>query len=283
MQDAMIDLSLAVNYLPACSCALRAVLLSFALCGIHSVKLLPAFVPVCLLLVFNRAQHPVVRIFDSTGLLFSIFLSHCVALLQERGEGWWTLWNPLYVALSLEWPAAAAYLMYKPPARHAEVMWYLAAACCHASAFAFVHRGEGPENRLVRVGRDLSFTGLCLFWTYVVGIYRRRLSRDPSDSASHFAVYFWPVLFAHPYAACFYALGSFAAICAQLRPSEPSSYEMPHVASYPPEDFHVKPSVDQATAAAAPQPITATTTEGPLPDMDDEELFRQAMGARSSV
>jgi hypothetical protein len=275
MHDHIIDLSLAVNYLPACSCAFRSVFLSLALCGIHSIKLLPAFVPLCLLLVFHRAQPDVLRIFDGSGVYFSIFLSHCVAVMQELGDGWWTVWPPVYVAFSLEWPLVAGYLMWRPPLRRAQLMGYLAGACGHASVFAFVNRPDGREHRLVRVGRDLAFAGLCLVWTYVVGIYRRKLSRDSAESSSHFAVYFWPVLFIHPWVAGLYACACFAAICTQLRPAESPSQEMVQVSSFAPPLFNER----QAESRKESPPVEP---EGGQADPGDEELFRQAMSLTAS-
>ena len=275
MQDLGIDLRLAVNYLPACSCALQSALLSFALCAVHSVRLLPAFVPACMALVLHRAGPRTLRIFDGSGVLFSIFLAHCVAALQEfGGGGWWTLWPPVHLALSLEWPALAGYFLYSPPAHRSRLRLALIAACCHASACAFLHRAEGAEHRLVRVGRDLAFCGLCLGWTYVVGIYRRRLSRDPSESSSHYAAYFWPVLYVHPYAAGAYALACAVAVGSQLRPADPASPRCcaaePAVAPAP------GPPDEEAPAEGREDPALPAQ---PGADADDEALFRQALSA----
>jgi len=295
MQEVLIDLRLAVNYLPACACALQSVALSFLLCAIHSVRLVPAFVCVCLALVVHRATPRTLRIFDGSGVLFSIFLAHCVAALQELGHGWYTVWNSLNLAVSLEWTCFAGYFLWRPPSRRQDLHFLLAAACVHACACAFLHRPEGPEYRLVRLGRDLAFAGLCLVWTYVVGIYRRKLSRDPCESSSHFAVYFWPVLFVHPYAAAAYALACVAAVCAQLRPADPAQpAHEPASSPYTPPgspirvpaplDFRVPAPLDFRVPApldirvlAPPQP------EGVQAEPDDEELFRQAMSFSSSA
>ena len=55
--SAAIDLSLAVNYLPACSCMGKSFLLSLCLCATRSLALAPAYVGVGLLLVFDRLLH----------------------------------------------------------------------------------------------------------------------------------------------------------------------------------------------------------------------------------
>jgi len=294
MQEVLIDLRLAVNYLPACACALQSVALSFLLCAIHSVRLVPAFVCVCLALVVHRATPRTLRIFDGSGVLFSIFLAHCVAALQELGHGWYTVWNSLNLAVSLEWTCFAGYFLWRPPSRRQDLHFLLAAACVHACACAFLHRPEGPEYRLVRLGRDLAFAGLCLVWTYVVGIYRRKLSRDPCESSSHFAVYFWPVLFVHPYAAAAYSLACVAVVCAQLRPADPWQDGGP-VAAYSPVGSHEEKALQfqqerplhfpvgkcESPEAQHQQGDSAPPLHGEahLADPEDEELFRQAAGA----
>lgn len=279
MQDLSIDLRLAVNYLPACACVLQSTALSFLLCAVHSVRLLPAFVPVCLALVVHRASPRTLRIFDGSGVLFSLYLAHCVAALQEFGAGWWTLWPPLHAALSLEWPAAAGYLLCNPPSHRTRLQAFLALACAHASLFGFLHRPEGAEHRLVRVGRDLAFTGLCLVWTYVVGIYRRRLTREPSESSAHFAVYFWPVLYVHAYAALAYACLGLAVICAQLKAQAQTHEAAAFYTVTEPAAFHAEPSAQPFESPPDPLP-SLEAGPAPEPDGEDELIFRQAMSAR---
>lgn len=276
MQDIGIDLRLAVNYLPACVCAIQSVALSFCLCALHSVRLLPAFVPVCLALVVDRVQPRSLRIFDGSAVLFSIFASHCVSAIQELGGGGLHLWPAVYFAFSLEWPCFAIYLLFRPPAHRDFLRLCFSCACVRVSCFAFVHRPEVSELRLVRVCRDAAFAGLCLFWTYAVGLYRRRLSRDPSESATHFAVYFWPVLFAHAYAAATFAFVALAVIIAQLRHSDSA-------AASPRQEL---PPAQQALAA---QPLPQAPLQSGLPQQeqgdgggDDEEMLRQLMIAKQA-
>lgn len=225
MQDLVIDLTLAVNYLPACACAVQSVVLSVVLCALHSVNLLPAFVPLCLLLVMDRARPRRLRIFDGSAVLFSIFFSHCVAAMQEFAASGLHLWPSVHAVLSVEWPCTSLYFLLRPPSSRDlfSLRVCLGCACFRVSCFAFLFRPESAEHRLVRLGRDLAFAGLCLQWTYIVGLYRRRLGHQPTESAAHYAVYFWPVLYVHAYAACGYALLAFAVVVLQLQQQEPLS------------------------------------------------------------
>ena len=281
MQDLGIDLRLAVNYLPACACALQSAILSFVLCALHGTRLLPAFVPVCLLLVLDRVQPRSLRIFDGSAVLFSIFASHCVAAIQEFGAGGLHLWPALHVLFSVEWPCFATYLLFRPPAHRDFLRLCFACACFRVSCCAFLYRPDYSEVRLVRVGRDLAFAGLCLIWTYAVGLYRRRLSRDPSESATHFAVYFWPVLYAHAYAAAAYAVVALGVVLYQLRQSDAAA---PHQSDYAAEPCQpAQVAVQPRAAAASPVESPPQVPQQTLPaDADDEEMLRQLMGARQS-
>jgi hypothetical protein len=277
IHDLGIDLRLAVNYLPACACALQSVLLSFCLCAIHSTRLLPAFVPACLLLVLDRVQPRSLRIFDGSAVLFSIFASHCVAAIQEFGAGGMHLWPAVHLVLSAEWPCFAVYLLFRPPAHRDFLRLCFACACFRVSCCAFLYRPDYSELRLVRFGRDVCFAGLCLVWTYAIGLYRRRLSRDPSESATHFAVYFWPILYAHPYSAAAYAVAALGVIIFQLRQSD-AQHQSGYCAECPPP---------QAARSCPPQPQPQPQQPPPhqqqapeAPSEDDEEMLRQLMGAR---
>jgi hypothetical protein len=257
MQDLVIDLTLAVNYLPACVCAMQSVLLSVALCALHSVNLLPAFVPVCLLLVMDRARPRRLRIFDGSAVLFSIFLSHCVAAMQEFAASGLHLWPSVHAVLSVEWPCTSLYFLLRPPSARDvfSLRVCLGCACLRVSCFAFLFRPESAEHRVVRLGRDLAFAGLCLQWTYIVGLYRRRLGHQPTESAAHYAVYFWPVLYVHAYAALAYALLAFAVVVLQLQQQEPLSCGL-GFASSGPQGASPRPAQHQ-TASRAPDVAVA--------------------------
>ena len=223
-----IDLSLAVNYLPACSCAAKSSLLSLALCAVHSLRLVPAYAALGLLLVFDRLLQGRACILDGSSVLLGIFAAHAVSEVQESGtplQPWdqWAFWT-----LSAEWATLSGYRLYlcgagqvKPlPAssRRAVQQWEFLGACAHVALCAF-HRSPQFEPRGLRVARYTSFAFLCVCWTYVIGIYLRRVTSTAADSAVHFASYFWPVLYVHPYIAASYACAVLAGVALHVRPS----------------------------------------------------------------
>ena len=223
MQDSFVDLSLAVNYLPACVCIVESATLSIALCLAHSIRLTAAYVGIGLCLAVGRLVYGRARIMDKSSILLGIFLAHAVSEIQESSEP--NAWNPLFQgAVSLEWPALAGYkLLLGAPketfsaGRRAQ-HWEFAVACGHVAACAF-HSVSVPELRGIRICRYMSFCLVCLCWMYVIGIFRRRVTQSSSDSAVYFAVYFWPILYVHPYVAAAYSMSVLVSVAMHLSPS----------------------------------------------------------------
>jgi hypothetical protein len=172
----------------------------------------------------------------------------------------------------VEWPLTSVYFLVNPLVRRDHLRICLCLVCLRVSCCAFLYRPDSQELRLLRVGRDLAFAGLCLVWTYVVGIYRRRLTHQPTESATHFAVYFWPVLYAHIYAASAYACAALAIIVLQLRQQDAGQQQSVQCQQ---DDCDDPP--DTAVVVAPPQQDPSPV----LPDEGDELLLRQALGART--
>ena len=275
MQDSFVDLSLAVNYLPACVCILESAALSLALCVVHSIRLTAAYVGIGLCLAVGRLVYGRTRIMDKSSILLGIFLAHVVSEIQESSEP--NQWNPLFQgAVSLEWPALAGYkLLLGAPkeafsaGRRAQ-HWEFAVACGHVAACAF-QSAPMPEPRGVRVCRYMSFCLVCLCWMYVIGIFRRRVTQASSDSAVYFAVYFWPILYVHPYVAAAYSLCVLVSVAMHLSPA-PGSQEPPAAQPHQPARLELI----SCDAAAAPEVEPTESLE------ELEVAFRQAMLSSNS-
>ena len=324
-----IDLSLAVNYLPACSCMGKSFLLSLCLCATRSLALAPAYVGVGLLLVFDRLLQGRACILDGSSVLAGIFLAHSVSEIQESAAAPSPPWGaPYFWALSAEWAALAGYRLFlccqgqhphgwlgaqhpqskphQPSARRWSQQAEFLLACAHVSALAF-YREPSPEQRCgVRVARHLSFALLCVCWMYVVGIHLRRVSNVAADSAVHFASYFWPVLYVHPYVATGYACAVLVAVALHLRPAQSAVYALPQSASAgysprpsagysprqpaysaqpqayahpPPLRLELLPdSRDEPALAASRSPARAQSEEGDQESLAElERVFREAL------
>lgn len=223
VQDGIVDLSLAVNYLPACMCILESTILSASLCAVHALRATPAYVGIGICLAVGRLMYSSPRIMDKSSILLGIFLAHAVSEIQEHGGS--GVWHPYFQgAVSLEWPALAGYrlLLGAPKAAYSAgrraLHWEFAVAGAHVAACAF-HGSPQPEPCGVRVARYMAFCLVSLCWMYVVGIFRRRVTQGVSDSTVYFAVYFWPIMYVHPYVAAAYSMAVLVSVAMHLAPA----------------------------------------------------------------
>ena len=282
------DLSLAVNYLPACSCAAKSFLLSLALCAAHFFRLAPAYAGLGLLLVFDRLLQGRACILDGSSVLLGIFAAHLVSEVQENPSTAYFELAGAHWALSVEWAVLAGYRLYlcgaaqgramPASSRRAAQHWEFLGACAHVTVCAF-HRAPQPEPRGVRISRHMAFVSLCVCWMYVIGIYLRRVTNVAADSAVHFAAYFWPVLYVHPYVAAAYAGAVLAGVALHLRPPAPAS--QPAQCYYPQEPRHQPPPLRLelipceevvSTQAAQLSPAAAAVDHGAESDANAESL-----------
>jgi len=156
--------------------------------------------------------------------------------------------------------------------------------------FSF-YRPPQPEPRGVRIWRHAAFVCLCVSWTYVVGIYLRRVNSTAVDSAVHFASYFWPVLYVHPYVAAPYAFAVLACVALHARSpllaAPSSSLEASSRPSCPPQ-YQQAPAplrLEFLTALDQPGPCEAQQQSGESEESLEEleKVFRQAMLSKSAV
>ena len=203
LADSRVDLRLAVSYVPACICFFKACVLLCVLSALHAAHFFNGcYVAVGLALVLDRLHEPV-AIFDSNGVLLSLFLAHLVNHVREtlQHTGSYTLHS---LVLFCVWPLSALMALFECPLPFVRKRWLLGSFCetaCFISLVAFVI--IEPEAYLVRIVRGLLFVMLSFAWVYIIGIHQRRLIHSV-DSAVHFAVYFSPVLYVHSFIALTY-------------------------------------------------------------------------------
>jgi hypothetical protein len=281
MQESIVDLSLAVNYLPACMCIVESTALSVGLCIVHAFRLTPAYVGIALCLAVGRLMYSHPRIMDKSSILLGIFLAHAVSEIQESGDSA-GMWHPYFQgAISLEWPALAGYrlLLGAPKAGYSAgrraLHWEFAGACAHVAACAF-HGAPQPEPRGVRVARYMSFCLVSLCWMYVVGIFRRRVTQGVSDSTVYFAVYFWPILYVHPYVAAAYSMAVLVSVAMHLAPAPASPQDAPG----PPPCARLVEILPAQCESFEQRPPAASSLVAPMDAESVEELelaFKQAL------
>ena len=156
VHESFIDLTLAVNYLPACACLVQTVGLSACLCMIHGHRLFSLHVPLTLLLVVHATRDRVVRVLDCSSILFSILGSHMVCTLQEASAVAKPIWDYVHIVLGVVWALASAYVMINPVSHKFALRLAFFVSCSFVSTFAF-HRSTRSEPHSLRGLRDVSF------------------------------------------------------------------------------------------------------------------------------
>ena len=272
----MIDLSLAVNYLPACACVGKTVALAFVLCVIHAGGVTPAYIPVAAALMLDRLVYPSL-IMDCNSVLLGIFASHLVWEVQRAADGRWEPWSGLHIILSVGWCVEAGWNMWRKhapnsiTARLHKQNVSFASAMLVIGILAFLRAEE--ELRIVRFTRYLMYGCLCLAWVYVIGLYQRRMTHA-SESTTYFTVYFSPILYVHQYAALAYGAFCVVSIATHLHTQT--------AALLPTTCCDSEPAPPPSTQEWTPQ----TDAHPPPPEEDPEELervYRMALGSKSSV
>ena len=202
----IIDLNLAVNYLPACECVVKSVLLLGLIGVLHTASVLPGYVFVCLVLAFDR-MHSNYHILDVNAVLFALFSAHVVSCIREWHNGSWHRFLWAEFCMSLVWSVVAlCALVYQPfQCRFTETFLNLARACVifFVSALSFC----APDDRdySLRIVRGVCYFVFCIAWVYVVGIHKKGLM-VLNEGTEYMVIFFSPVLYCDKAVACLYAV-----------------------------------------------------------------------------
>lgn len=211
MHDMSIDLSLAMNYLPACVCVGKGMVLIAALFVVHKYSLPSLFVAVGLCLVLDRMHFPS-RIFDGSALLCGVFLGECVSLIRATASETYPSLVTLH-AMGFMWICGSAGVLVFPRVKQQHLTSddlqmgsFLTALAISVCAFL---PADGSDTREARIARSGGFVLLGVAWVYVLGVNLPRLVHG-RDSTISLTVLFSPLLYVNCYLALAY--GGFAAV-----------------------------------------------------------------------
>lgn len=246
MHSESVDLSLAVNYLPACICVAKSSVLIGALAAMHLFSFFPGYVALGMLLVSDRIQCPG-KIFDGNSILLTLLLADIVYRLREtREDMWWHLWESIWHGGSVIWSMFAIYLITEHDKFIREPRERNAIFVATSILLVVISMCRGTEEPVViRVARNFTFTLLSVLWcvlymqclsvffplknaknrVYIAGIHKRRMSSH-KDSGVHFLINFGPVLFVHPYCAIVFAVISLSLCFTMLVPNTCSYHSL---------------------------------------------------------
>ena len=267
-----VDLTLAVNYLPACGCLARLFCYLLTVSGIHPAQEIGGFTVLAAMLYLDYVCTPK-SIFDSSAILLAVFFSqvHGAVRVSMTSQG-----HPVGMAMiHVIWGAACILLVVEPPAvrrmlerkrmyeRFLPTVWLLASV----TTSAFFHSDR--ESLGVLSWRALGFTLLCFGWIYVVGIEDSTQGIEQLRHNSHpFIHRMAPMLFSPvPCTILFFPLAVAGLAFQFLRRYKPS---------YIPQCQALESYARVPTAPPA-EPLECITEEPPEEPAEDlEELLRMA-------
>lgn len=234
---AHVDLSLAINYLPAVACIVKTVIIATAMALAKAEHAFGAFTIIALTLNIDKVVSSE-RIFNGNAVLFMVLLSWFLNHLRQGMEAWTALgaalsvwWVLFGLCLLLEPNHFRPYLSLDPAPRFGwgvsvpvaprgersvatrYIPVVVNTVCIGVSAFT---RLDG-ESGWFRITRSVAFASLCVTWVYVVGVWQRCGTAHQPLMTQNMLARFCQVLYLYPAAACVYAaLSAVGLVCLYL-------------------------------------------------------------------
>lgn len=215
-----IDLTLAVNFIPAVVCLCKAVLMSFSLSMLDPGEHLGGFVIFVMMLNIDRAVSSA-RIFDENAVQCCILASWVLNYLRSLAASP----KPVAPVATFLWLTFSYCLVLEPRWVQEFFVMYgqgsggvckrilpgiLTSVFVMVLAFTHLH----DESWIVKSARSVGFACLCVTWVYVVSVWRPKPRHNGGCVFEcHLLLSrFCPVLYVHWIVAALYAVGCVAII-----------------------------------------------------------------------
>jgi hypothetical protein len=288
----VVDLTLAVNYLPACACLGKILIFSMVIVLIPPGEETKGFVPLAAVLYMDRLITRNI-IFDASAILMAVFFANVHAAIQAtatRHAYQLFLWG-----LHTCWAMTCLLLIAEPPQAKrlttlmANKVVPVAMMLVIVVATAYV---QSPlEPGVVRACRAVAFTLLSFAWIYVVGIHSPHGIEYLKETSCQFVARLAPVLYSPLWLIAVFSPAVVGALVFQhtarrqtgmLVPCQQVSVMGGYHASYGPHRDHGVGGCDDSCGAppCTPGPPSAVA-EVSEDDTDQlQELFRMAKMSR---
>lgn len=264
-----VDLTLAVNYLPACACLGKMLVFMLVLTAIPAEEEVEGLILIAAVLYMDRlTTHNI--IFDANAILLAIFFANVHASIRAASQH--SAYGGLVDGMFLFWAMGSLVLIWDPPPvkqafdRRVGMAKVVPVLLMLLLVVAISHFRCPLEPGGVRACRAVAFTLLAFAWVYIVGIHSAHGIEYLKDNSSQFVARLSPVLYATPWIAAAFTVGAtggfvmlymrMVTVDARLSPSAP-----------------VQPAVPDDLEQQRPPPVVKLP---PKADESEEELFRQA-------
>lgn len=268
-----VDLTLAVNYLPACACLGKMLVFMLAVTAIPSESEVDGLVILASVLYMDRLTTRNI-IFDANAILLAVFFANVHAGI--RAVSTHRAYSGLVDGMFLCWAIGSLLLIAEPApmkrvfdkrARLAKIVPVLLMLLLVTSISHF-HCALEPGG--LRACRAVAFTLLSFAWIYIVGIHTPHGIEYLKENSCQFVARLSPVLYASPWVAIGFTFGAVGGFVVQFMRLMAIDSAAEACCPGPARDIEAPPAV----AVQAP-----LTHEAPKPEVAEEEalqLFRQA-------
>jgi hypothetical protein len=277
-----VDLTLAVNYLPACVCLGKMLVFMLVLTAIPAEEEVEGLILIAAVLYMDRlTTHNI--IFDANAILLAIFFANVHATVRAASQH--RAYGGLVDGMYLFWGVGSLVLLWDPPAvkqvpaspsqpcvrsgthkrasqvfdrrvRMAKIVPVLLMLLI-VGAMSHFHSPLEPGG--LRACRALAFTLLSFAWVYTVGIHSAHGIEYLKENSCQFVARLSPALYMSPWIAAGFTVGATAGFVVQFMRMSAADVSPP-----PPVDLE---------QSAPPPPVIKPQ---PKADESEEELFRQA-------
>jgi hypothetical protein len=264
MAHVTVDLSLAVNYLPACACLGKMLVLMLAIWLIPGGEEVDCLITLAAMLYIDRL---ITRnmIFDANAILLALYFanvhSHIRAVSTHRTypaliDGMFLCWAMGSVVLIAE-PKAVKTIMERRTrtTRLGPVllMLFVISAVAHFQA--------PLEPGGIRAGRAAVFTLLSFAWIYIVGIHTPRGIEYLKENSCQFVAQLSPVLYVSLWIAVAFTLAATAGLVVQYMrltagPSRPNEPLPPVVVVVPADPPPPPPKPSEDSSDPSPEQLS---------------------------
>jgi hypothetical protein len=269
-----VDLALAVNYVPACVCLCKALLLMLVISTIQAgEEIRGGYIPIAAMLYLDRIA---IRnmIFDANAILLAIYFANVHAAVRSTSQR--QAYPVLMGGLHLCWAGMCLTLLAEP----GRVRWVLekrvqASKIVPVAMMLMVLVGTSYiqnqlESGATRACRALAFTLLAFAWIYLVGIHSPHGIEYLKDTSSQFVTRLAPVLYSPLWLAVLFLPAAVGALVWQFSTRARPQEDVPSSSSSSTQrSDDSPPRADVTVMVAHEDPVAA----------EDTDLFRLAKQA----